>query len=713
MAVNIQTSVSPQHQQDPHAAPNADAGTTGEKNESALAGQGQISLDSGSSGDGGSDADTGSDHGNGHVHSLDQADTAVKPALVADPMLRFGAAEFIARGGVIAAAARVTGSPESSKFADGVTAPETDVSPDARAPMPMPKPGSNGAFTATPNATVEPTSPVANGASVAGGHATAPDPTLAPAPIRTTTPGLANTPAPVDTGNYRPYLYPGLHTSPDQSPHYAVAAAYGKEHGYSDDEVMKLAVLMQSNRDQNGGREWLALKPDVLRAAVNAVTRNPDNSFDTSGVFGGRRGYSDTFSNQRVYTDPNSGVGHDANGTVVGSGPYTPPPGWVLEEERTTSSEGGDIVRQYYRPGDDLLALNSVHYLPLDMSGYIQVRHGAESMLSVGADGGYHDLSRIEFDPEYGLITTPDNYRPFDTTDWTDTVLPGLIFTVGGAYMGALAGLGTMGISAAAAFTGTLGTTLDLREAFRAGVISFVSGSFAQWLTPYLTPNLSATNVIRQGVQGLLTSFTAGALQGDARQGLVNGLASFLSVQIAGLTGLPLPVAGAIIRGLRDPNSALTTLLTDILVGLVTNGAQGIVLENDMIRELQRQYPELSDEQARSVVQRFIAAGREVRDINNGQVGTGAGNGKPPFDADIQQQITWMRNAIDSGQYDTAAEHFNNIVERRAAANPTTPRTDIANQLLRELSIAPDMLGFVVGANGTVTVAPRVDRPTG
>jgi A nuclease family of the HNH/ENDO VII superfamily with conserved AHH len=98
--------------------------------------------------------------------------------------------------------------------------------------------------------------------------------------------------------------------------------------------------------------------------------------------------------------------------------------------------------------------------------------------------------------------------------------------------------------------------------------------------------------------------------------------------------------------------------------------------------------------------------------LGPGETGTTGGSGNPLVDPETQQQITWMRDAIDAGQSETAAGFFNDIVERRAAANPTASRTDIGNQLIRQLGIKPDTLGFVVSTNGNVTVTERVDRPT-
>jgi hypothetical protein len=606
--------------------------------------------------------------------------------------------------------------------------PEPASEPGESPVIAMPKPGASIDPIVDPvGVPVAPPEPTVGGPTLGGGTSTPVNGTVPnTTPVQTTQPGMTNTPASPDASNREPYLYPGLHVSPEQSPHYAIALAYGREHGYNDDEIMKLAVLMQSNRDMHYGRAWLDLQPPVLLAAVNAVVRNPDNSFDISGVFGGRRGYSDVPANQRVYVNSNNGYAMDTNGVVVGNGPYIAPPGWVLDREEIVSSEGGTLVQEYYRPGDDLLALNDVYYLPLHLSGYVQVRHGAESTLSVGADGGYHDLSRFEFHPEYGLVTTPDNYRPFDNSDWTDTVLPALIFTAVGAGLGVLAGVGTLGATAIGAFTGTLGVTLDPRSALRAGVISFVSGGFAQWLTPYLLQGVTVTDVVRQGVQGLLTSLTAGVLQGDARQGLINGVASFISVQIAQLTGLPRPLAGAIIRGLHDPNGALQTLISDLVVGAVTEGAQGIVAENAVVSRLQQQYPDLTDEQARQVARTLLNTGREIGDVNSGRVGTGGANRlngtNAQQSAEIDAAALRYRIAVDDGDMPTQIASLNRLLSVAQQQDPGGSVEAALNRALATLGIPalPPRLaledGRVVSSRqGNVIVGdPRVvNNPTG
>jgi hypothetical protein len=199
--------------------------------------------------------------------------------------------------------------------------------PSATKPIALPKPGAN--MGSTPASSTPPiASPTATtNAPTIGGESMASDSSSDSAEFPT---------------NRETYLYPGLHNQPEQNPYYANALQYGREHGYNDDEVMKLAVLMQSNRDQNMGREWLSLKPAVLRAAVNAVVRNPDNSFDTSGVFGGQRGYhSAGFASQQLPADAHTAAYMSITESSVADGPYTAPNGWVLEERDVGGGEPG------------------------------------------------------------------------------------------------------------------------------------------------------------------------------------------------------------------------------------------------------------------------------------------------------------------------------------------------------------------------------------
>ncbi len=82
------------------------------------------------------------------------------------------------------------------------------------------------------------------------------------------------------------------------------------KHGDNENEIVNLAVLMQNTSDTNMGSEWLTLKPEVPRAAVNAVVRSPDNSFDASGVIKGHEGLPEIrLPKWRVNIDEN-GQGH-------------------------------------------------------------------------------------------------------------------------------------------------------------------------------------------------------------------------------------------------------------------------------------------------------------------------------------------------------------------------------------------------------------------
>jgi len=494
-----------------------------------------------------------------------------------------------------------------------------------------------------------------------------------------------------------PGLYPPAIPARDAGT-IAVANAYAQTHNLSAQDTAKLAALMTNNHSP--GQEWLSLRPEVLRQVLDAVKANLDGTFDVSGIFGGALGYYDARINTPVQArlDENGGVVTEA-GTSESSC-LTPihREGWIYE----AGADGGPGT---YHVSDATLARYNAPYQPMLNAGFQQVSRNCtnDTVLSVGAEGGYRDLSQLEFNPIYGLISPSSNYIPVDSTDWADVVVPALVFAAAGAGVASLAGLGVAGSAAAGSFVSTLGTTLDLNAAFRAGAIGFVAAGFAEWLTPQLMPGVPPENVIRQGVQSLISGTTAGALQGNIRQGFINGVASFISLQIASGLDIPRPLASALIRSFSDPNSALTGLLSDIVTGAVTDGAQGVVAENDIVDRLMQDRPGLTTEQARTLAQTMLATGREIRDINNG---------KPRVDTETRQEITWMRAAIDSGHEDTAAVHFNNILERQAAANPTGLRTDIANQLMQQLGIKPDTLGFVVGANGRVTVTERVDRPT-
>jgi hypothetical protein len=492
-----------------------------------------------------------------------------------------------------------------------------DATPTDSTPIPMPKPGGNGTPTPAPD-TQEPAPPATTNAPVIGGS-----------PVTPPTPGPAS---PASTPTRRePYLTPGPHTQPDQSPHYATARAYGLEHGYSDDEIMKLAVLMQNNRDSSGGREWLALKPEVLRAAVNAVVRNPDNSFDISGVFGGEIGaYSNTLGAQRVYVDAEGhAYGLDQEGNrVIEAAPFSPPEGWVLQTEAHQGSDSDSWTVTYYRPGDELLAENDFPYLPLMMRGYMQVPTGVESVLSVGADGGVTDLSRLEFDPVYGLITPVDNYRPIQPSEDEvghfigEVVLPIIVTSMLTGGIGSALGIppvasatslgGAIAIGAAngvvsGLVNGFINDNLTFRGVFQSALTSGLTAGLSQIgpfqdlsrlgidpstgaVTSYALRALSITG--QATIQGALRELVGGRFRDGFTQGIAQGLAGEISRALAGdidarlsrqeitpeeavtlrrITGF----TSAAVRALANPRDPLYAFAQDFIGQLVGDALNG------------------------------------------------------------------------------------------------------------------------------------------
>jgi hypothetical protein len=401
--------------------------------------------------------------------------------------------------------------------------------------------------------------------------------------------------------NRQPYPTPGLHTAPEQSPHYANALAYGREHGYKDDEIMKLAVLMQNNGDASLGREWLSLKPDVLRSAVNAVVRIADNSFDTSGVFGGRAGYPDVaFISQRIPADAQTAAYGSSNDNVA-QGTYPKPEGWVMVEETVGGSngDGGDTTTtlRYYCPGDEMMMARSGASPLLSALGYTQVQHGAESELSVGAAGGYRDLSRLTFHPDFGLVTTPDNYIPFQTRD-----------DVGGAIMGVMA-VGFMAITGVPANAYVAGGATVTESAIYAGAINGAVGS-----------------MVLTGATGGEVTFK-GILQGALTGGILGGLSTVPQYQNLQSLGLdpknPNIVTSYALRAVSITGQATVQgALRELVGGHFRDGftqgiAQGLAgeitraLNGDIAGRLARQ--EITPEQARVLNQMSTLTGSAIR----------------------------------------------------------------------------------------------------
>jgi hypothetical protein len=413
---------------------------------------------------------------------------------------------------------------------------------------------------------------------------------------------------PLEVTRREPYLTPGLHTAPEQSSHYAAANEYGQAHGYSSDETMKLAVLMQNNRGNSNGREWLDLKPEVLKAAVNAVVRNPDNSFDVSGAFGGRQGYPETTpSEQRVNIDEN-GQGYtmdrERNRTAAPI-PTTPPSGWVLEVVPAANiySDNASHEQRYFRRSDELQAEMDFPYLPLAMTGYMQVPHGRDSDLSIGADGGVIDLNQLTFDPLYGLITPIDNFIPIKPTKDEVGDAIGVVITVAVIY-----GL-TAGIGAAAGIPAITAST----SVGSAVVIGAANGAIGGLLSGVVNDNLSFKGVFQSALSG-------GLFAGVGQLGLVRDLNSLGLDQSGNVTSYALRALS--ITGQATLRGALQQLVGGKFKDGFTQGiAQGLATEigrainGDIAARLQR--GDITTEQATSLRQLSGYTTAAIRALGN------------------------------------------------------------------------------------------------
>jgi hypothetical protein len=323
-----------------------------------------------------------------------------------------------------------------------------------------------------------------------------------------------------------------------------------------------------------------------------------------------------------------------------------------------------------------------------------------------------HDPKAVWFDPTLGFVTSETNVVVKD--DFMDRAMP-IIMAVG--FMAVTGVPSTQFVEAG---------VIAADSAIAAGAINGAIGSF-----------------VFTGATGGEITFK-GILQGALTGGIMGGLSTlpqYQTMQNLGLNTTTGTVTSYALRAVSITGQAtLQGALRELVGGRFRDGftqgiAQGLAgeitraLNGDVAGRLARQ--EITPEQARVLNQMTTMTGSAIRAAANPNdpafafaqdylqqllgtrgVTTDAGNGNKPVDAETQQEITWAREAIDSGHPETAAGFLNNIVERRAAANPDTSRTDIANGLMRELGIKPDTLGFVVGTNGNVTVTERVDRPT-
>ena len=147
----------------------------------------------------------------------------------------------------------------------------------------------------------------------------------------------------------------------------------------------------------------------------------------------------------------------------------------------TNSGDNSRPEQRYFRRSDEAQAELDFPYLPLAMTGHMQVPHGRESELSVGAEGGVHDLSQLKFDPLYGLITPIENYIPIQPSkDEVGDVLS-VVLTVAVTYL-LTAGIGAaVGIPAITATTSVGGAL----------VIGAANGAVGGLVSGFVNDNLT------------------------------------------------------------------------------------------------------------------------------------------------------------------------------------------------------------------------------
>jgi hypothetical protein len=100
---------------------------------------------------------------------------------------------------------------------------------------------------------------------------------------------------------------------------YAAAAEYGLEHGYSDEMIAKLAVLLQTESSGAYANNWLSNFPDVLIYCVDSVTKNTDDTYnmsDASHVFNYYLMYDPRYDQRldRGHSDSGGSSGGDGAG---------------------------------------------------------------------------------------------------------------------------------------------------------------------------------------------------------------------------------------------------------------------------------------------------------------------------------------------------------------------------------------------------------------
>jgi hypothetical protein len=309
-----------------------------------------------------------------------------------------------------------------------------------------------------------------------------------------------------------------------------------------------------------------------------------------------------------------------------------------------------------------------------------------------------HDPKAVWFDPTLGFVTSATNV--VDNDDFFDKYMMVIIVTA------ATAGAGAAGILPTAATFGG-GTS----GAILAGAANSV-----------------ITSALVTAAQGGDITFK-GLFQAALTGGIMGGLSTvsqYQTMQNLGLDTTTNTVTNYALRAVSITGQAtLQGALRELVGGRFRDGfTQGLVqgLAGEITRALNSDIAgrvtrgELTAEQGRFLNEMSRATGSAIRAAANPNdpafafaqdyltqlLGTTSVNDNSPIDAETRQQIAWIREAIDSGNNDTAAAFLNDIIDRRIADNQSLYRTDASAQLMESLGIKPEGTGFVLTQEGRV-----------
>jgi hypothetical protein len=591
----------------------------------------------------------------------------------------------------------------------------------------MPKPGGNGTPTPTPE-TPEPTPVITNAPAIGGSAGTTPTP---PPPRTTGATSAAPTASAAELESIDAMLADPVNheliertrqqIGPAPTNNWVAEAQVARYGEARFQEIMLLHRALSDVRAAYAGelsRAYFAqLGPDafdelgnVLPEAGSKFDINAFNAEYTSRNDLMARAFADKFGGVPVTFEAGSHGGTSGDGAEAGmfmpvfrvGGLFSVK---IVPQRNFDQSESGGNLPTTYSPAIDMYS---------------------QQQYTLGPDIGDHaaliDDTAVWFDPSMGFMTDMQNIKPGEDSDFDRVfefvvqagitaafvyVGSGILFGPGVAATAttpaaapgifanslfgfsssswqyaalrgaALGGIGTVANSAVTGRTLTLGDVA--RSMFTGGVMGGLV-NYARLDTYGIAAGANGSQVVnwgerltailgRSAMQGLLQQVTGGRF----RDGLLNGLTAELSSELA--------------RGLNAQINewAQTNQVSPFIASQLRLIAQGF---------------------SSALVQTAANGGQAglqafLNDLINGSIGAN-GNAER---AEIEEQIVWLRQALDAEDYGTQARILNGLTLRWMNNHPGATYDEALARVTDELGVTVDTNHLVRDTNGRLTVA--------